>query len=1109
MTFLLNLLTSGPYINFPRDLPGRFTVILGCLLFLAAVLYLARRWRGERRVRSRKEKLFLAFLILLVPLTSLFLGLRLPAASGALPPLWLPMEPRGPALMVFAALPWVFAGGLLGMAPAAALGALSGLFLALWETHTPFTIFELALLAVLFTAAVQQPYRTLSYRLLRRPLVAALLLAVIYPLIFLVSACFSANGGLAARLDYALSNLSLAALARAGELLLAGLFAEAAALAQAFSWGYRGKRLPSPSERSLEARFLYGIAPLAFLLFVLLMAGDWAVSNRAARQMLRERMANAAQLASENVPYFLEAGQGLIDRLAQDESLLSTSTGELEDALEAGLRSVPFFHQLYLLDSGGSVVAGYPDRAYAGHLAPPDEQVGVQLALTGEAPVQYFTLPPEEGGKAARVSFVEAVLDEEGEVRGVLVGRADLADNPFTQPILNSLQNLAGSQGEGLLLDENHNILFALNSASLMTPYSGRFPEEPAFYDEAASDGTRRLVYFQPAAGRPWAVVLSVPAQLAQQMALNIALPLLGMILLLAGFSVLLLRLGLRVVTASLHTLAASAANIARGQLDHPLPVEGEDEVGQLRRAFEQMRLSLKARLDELNRLLLVSQGVASSLEMGQAVRPVLESAQTLSGASSARVVLAQSVAPDLADDLEIARFGLGPASEIYAGLDEQILELARQKDRLAFTSLARQRRLKFPAGMPHPQSLYALALRHENLYYGALWVAFDTPHVFTEEEVRFLATLAGQAALAAANARLFSSAEIGRQRLAAILASTPDPVLVTDHQNRLLLANPAAWRLLGPGLEWEEGRRIEEVVSQENLLKLLCSPEDDKRSVEVAFPDGRVYYATASTVQADGQRVGRVCVLRDVTYYMELDALKSEFVATVSHDLRSPLTLMRGYATMLEMVGELNEQQVSYVRKIIGGVESMSRLVNNLLDLGRIEAGIDLQLEMVPVQDIVERVVNGLQLQASQKRITLALEADPPGVPLLEADGALLQQALHNLVENAVKYTEAGGRVNVSLEVEEAEEEMVFIISDTGIGIAPVDQTRLFEKFYRGVQGGKTQRGTGLGLAIVKSIADRHGGRVWMESQLGKGSVFYLSVPLKQAVQKTEEGKK
>jgi PAS domain S-box-containing protein len=1101
MTFLLNLLSSDPYLDYPRDLPGLLTVITGCLLFLAVVLYLVRRWDGEKRAWSRREQVLLVILVILTPLTSLFLGLRLPAAVGALPPQWLPLEPRGPALMVFSALPWFLAAGLLGVAPAVVLGALSGLFLALWETHNVFTIFELALLAVLFGAAMHQPYRTLPYRLLRHPIIAALLLALIYPLIYLVSTSFSASGGLASRLDYALANIGLASVARAGELLLAGLFAEAVALSQAFPWGYRGPGEPSPAERSLEARFLYGIAPLAFLLFVLLMAGDWVVSSRAARQMLEERMANAAQLASENVPYFLETGQNLILGLAADEDLLTSDREDLDAALEAGLRRVAFFHQLFLLNSDGRMIAGYPDGNYAGHQAPPEEQVGVQLALTGNAPpVQYFTVPPEGEGQAAQVSYVVPVHRGE-QVRGVLVGRADLNTNPFTQPILNSLHNLAGSGGEGLLLDENNQVLFALNSSSIMAPYTGRIPEETAFYDEAAPDGSRRLVYFQPAAGRPWSVVLSVPAQRAQQMALNIALPLLGMILLLAAFSVLLLRLGLRVVTGSLQSLAVSADNIARGQLDHPLPVEGEDEVGRLRRAFEQMRLSLKARLDELNRLLLVSQGVASSLEMGEAVRPVLESAQTISGATAARVVLSQSVVPELGEELEYARFGLGPGSEEYALLDDQILELARQKDRLAFTNLSRQRRLRLPAGMPHLQSLYAVALRHENLYYGVLWVAFDTPHVFTDEEVRFLATLAGHAALAAANAQLFSSAEIGRQRLAAILASTPDPVLVTDQQNRLLLANPAAWRLLGLGVEWDEGQPIEEVITHDSLLALLNSSEEDKRSVEIAFPDGRVYFATASTVQADGQRVGRVCVLRDVTYFKELDALKSEFVATVSHDLRSPLTLMRGYATMLEMVGELNEQQVSYVRKIIGGVESMSRLVNNLLDLGRIEAGIDLQLEMVPVQDIVERVVNGLQLQATQKRIQLTLDADPHGVPLLEADGALLQQALHNLVENAIKYTETGGKVAVRLEVRQ--DQLVFVISDTGIGIAPVDQARLFEKFYRGVQGMKQQRGTGLGLAIVKSIAERHGGRVWVESQLGKGSAFYLAIPLKQAVEK------
>jgi signal transduction histidine kinase len=197
-------------------------------------------------------------------------------------------------------------------------------------------------------------------------------------------------------------------------------------------------------------------------------------------------------------------------------------------------------------------------------------------------------------------------------------------------------------------------------------------------------------------------------------------------------------------------------------------------------------------------------------------------------------------------------------------------------------------------------------------------------------------------------------------------------------------------------------------------------------------------------------------------------------------------------------MVGELNEQQVSYVRKIVGGVESMSRLVSNLLDLGRIEAGIGLQLEMVPVRDVVERVTGALQLQATQKHIQLSVEIPEQTIPLLEADQALLQQALQNLVENAIKYTDSGGKVRVG--VSSKQERIVFEVSDNGIGIAPVDQPRLFEKFFRAAQpAGKTERGTGLGLAIVKSIAERHGGQVWVESQLGKGSTFFLVLPVRQ----------
>jgi PAS domain S-box-containing protein len=357
---------------------------------------------------------------------------------------------------------------------------------------------------------------------------------------------------------------------------------------------------------------------------------------------------------------------------------------------------------------------------------------------------------------------------------------------------------------------------------------------------------------------------------------------------------------------------------------------------------------------------------------------------------------------------------------------------------------------------------------------------------------------LAGQAALAASNAHLFMTAEIGRQRLAAILASTPDPVLVTDHRDRLLLLNPAALQLFQMGAQASVGQPVADVLDQPELTDLMKVSITDQESVEVTLHNKRVYLATASSIMADEKPVGRVCILRDVTYFKELDALKSEFVATVSHDLRSPLTLMRGYATMLEMVGDLNNQQEGYVQKIVVGVESMSRLVNNLLDLGRIEAKIGLQLEMISVHDIIENIVDSLSMQAAQKQIQVQTNIPEEAIPLIEADQALLTQALNNLLENAIKYTPTGGKIWISVRPED--DRLIFEVRDTGIGVSPIDQPRLFEKFYRSAnREAKRERGTGLGLAIVKSIAERHGGQVGLHSQLGSGSTFFISIPIRQ----------
>ncbi len=1065
---------------------------------LAGFILIGLLWttRHINKPLNRNKSLLFIVLAILAPITSLFFGFRLP--PGSLPPPEMVLDPKGPAVMILSAVPWLLAGGLLGPFPSAIISLLSSFSLAIFETHDFFTPIQIALLAVLFSLAVMQRYRTFTYRSLRDPLVSGLLVTGLYALLWVLFTMIREQGILAVRLDYALSSLWGKTLAFGIQVLLAAFIAEIFYRLLPSSWGGTGPLIPSPGERSLQARFLYGMAPMALLLVILLIMGDWYVAGNAAREMLKARMADAAGVAARNVPYFLDTGENLISDFAKDTRMGDGTSEERLNLLQQDLQNVPFFRQLILLDTSGNMLGSYPQSTYISDQAPLEEQTSIQLALTG-FPVQSFATPPEsKNSLSAEISFVAPVKNTAGNVVGALIGRTDLVTNPLIKPVITSLDNMAGEDGQGFLLDENNRILYHQNKSLLMETFPFDASQQAQFTEGTAPDGTRRLIFTQPAVSRPWTVVLTVPAHRAQQLALNIAFPLLAIIFILAIVAVVILRIGLQVITGSLQTLAVEAGRISQGQLNNSMPVDGEDEVGDLRRAFEKMRVSLKARLDELNRLLTVSQGVASSLEMTDAVKPVLEAALSF-GAGLSRVVLAPAVVPEWDSDSPTpTNFSMGPARDLYHDLDDQILQLARQQDRWNFSSPTRPRLLNFKPGNPRPEAIFAVALRHENQYYGALWVAYDQAHQFTDEEIRFLATLAGQSALAAANARLFLNTEIGRQRLAAILASTPDPVLVTDQNDHLLLANPAAWQVLGLGMESEEGQPIERAILQKPLVNLLRSSSTETQG-EITLQNGRVYLATASSVLAEGQRLGRICVLRDVTHFMELDALKSEFVATVSHDLRSPLTLMRGYATMLEMVGELNEQQANYVSKIVTGVESMSRLVTNLLDLGRIEAGVGLQVDLIHVQDVIERVVSTLQLEANQKQIQINVEINEETTPLIEADQALLQQAIHNLVENAIKYTPPQGKVFIRTRPKQ--DRMVIEVRDNGSGISPMDQPRLFEKFYRGVQpASKDQRGTGLGLAIVKSIAERHGGQVWVESQLGKGSAFFLAIPLHQA---------
>lgn len=1090
---VFRIISERPYIDPPSGIVGW----LGWLVFLGLLIWAV--WRWQEAVDSKKSGwkwLIIAVLVLLVPVVTLFFGQPL-NINNAMPIPGLPVAVIPPIIVFFSAVPWVLAGGLLGPLPAAVLGLFCGILLSAWGTHSAFTSLEVAGLAFIYSQIVGQRYRQRIFGLLRHPLAASVFAAAIFSPVYIFTYFFAVRGSLAVRLDYSLTQTWVIMLIRFAEAVVAGVVGELVYAMWKPYWGGKGPLVPSPIESSLQRRFVFRVLPLGVLMFLTLLIGDWLVAGRAAENLLEDRLSSTAKVAAESVPYFLETGQNLILTLADDE-LLTQSPAQVEAELAARLRTIPYFRQLYLFDLNGNPVTGYPERDVTALRLSAEEEAGIQLALSGVL-VQTYTTPPLNESNSAQVSFVAAVKEEvDGNVvEGVLIGRTDMLSNPFTQPAIKAMSTLEDLNGQGMILDEQGRVLYHTLPAMVMTDYPGVLPAAGELTAGISFQNTRQFSYYEPAKGRPWAVLLVIPGEAAQKLALNISIPLLLILIFLMAVTFMIIRISLRNVTQSLEKLAGEATLIAKGRLDHDLQIDGEDEVGQFAKAFEEMRLSLRARMGELRRLLSVSQGVAASLEMSDAIYPVLDAA-LINGAVMARVVLKQTMS--LEDSVErLTAYGNGPSANAYKYLDESIFELMQRQVILTVPNAARARIFNYPPGAPVPGSIVALPLGKDEDYYGAFWVAFDRPRHFSESQLNFLSTLAGQAYLAASNAQLYATAEIGRKRLEAVVSSTPDPILVIDEKLRLLMLNPAAKETPGLLEGHKTGTLIEDAVGIPDLVDLILSPVSGKfSSKEIKLSNGKIYFASVASIIAEEKVVGRICILRDISHYKELDSLKSEFVSTVSHDLRSPLTLVRGYATMLEMVGDLNDQQQDYTGKIVQGVESMKRLVNNLLDLGRIDAGIGLQIEQVFISLIVDEVVSELQPNALQKKIDFSSECAVDRDVEIEADPALLKQALFNLAENAIKYSNEGGTVRIS--VRQKGDFAYFEVQDTGIGIAPLDLPHMFEKFYRSTRReAYKQRGTGLGLAIVKSIIERHGGEVGVRSQLGVGTTFHLDVPLKQ----------
>lgn len=506
-----------------------------------------------------------------------------------------------------------------------------------------------------------------------------------------------------------------------------------------------------------------------------------------------------------------------------------------------------------------------------------------------------------------------------------------------------------------------------------------------------------------------------------------------------------------------------------------------------LKKNLAQANERLNQRLQEINTLYTVGKSVISSLDSDEVLQRILGVSLNLTRAEEGFILLQEGdklylrASKNMSEEFA-QRFHI-EASDSVAW---QVINSGRPA--------MLQRQTQIATGYLVRSLLYVPLQAPGRGVIGVLGVVNrKQSKAFTENQLFTLSSIADFAAIALENARLFSAVEAEKSRLRAILEHAAEAILVTDVENHLLLWSDTAARLFGLPQE-AIGHLLTDYIDNTGLLDLFAgngageAQDDEKEEIvhaEVELTEDKVFNAQLTPIAA----VGRVVIMQNITHLKELDRLKSEFVSTVSHDLRTPLTTVQGYIELLERVGPLTEMQEDFIEKALRSLRHITALISDLLDIGRIEAGYDLEMLPCRMDRVIKEAVETYLIPAQQAEIELSYNL--PDRPLWVLGNARrMRQVTENLISNAIKYNRPGGWVRVRAFRDH--QHVIVRVEDSGLGIPLEEQPKIFERFYR-VQLAETEdiHGTGLGLAIVRSVIQKHKGRIWVESAPAEGSTF------------------
>lgn len=1000
-------------------------------------------------------------------------------------------------LALLSAAPYLFAGAMMGPTPALVVGFFTGLGRSFGLSHLLFDPFHFAFAAWLAAQFMQQNYQSRLWAWLRLPLVSGIISQLIIVVLSSLIVLASVHVTLDSALDTALSEVDLLLWAMLLEGIVSGLLVTI--IVKIWTRGRSSDQAaPSPHQLSIRRYMLANYLLFAAIMLTVGALLMFTISMSLSKRLQLAEMAANSLMASTRISDFQFELENELEKFgAEDEAGIVGDKTSTARALGRLYRASEYFQRLVLVDENQTVIYAYPPQK-TGTTLTVEERAAMPFALNDR--VKQHIISNSATG-TQMLSAIVPVRSAENSV-SVLIGRV-----PITELVSIAVgANRDGGHASSYILDDDYHLVAHISGMDSTGPWRNFHPDDgpnlelPGEIDGQAVlfsdlDRSRDLIYIAPGTSRAWHVAMVVPYEVVLNQALFFALPLAAIFLLVAAvFYVRVDRYGRR-LSAPISELAKASRMIAKGgSLTTRVHVDRRDEIGELSQAFRGMQLALKGRLEELSLLLNVSQDISSSINITQGMPVVLQGALRGTGASGARALILN---PRGKVPLS---FSEGPAGTYLAVYDRPLMTLLREKNELALGSpkqMGAVPGLVRTANSPF-RALYALPLKSNGRFLGIFFLGYRHAREFSLSEFTLLRTLASQATVLVENAYLYANAEGGRRRLAAVLASTTEAVIVTDQTDRILIINRAMERAFKLSSSRVKGRLLADVIVSKELVEALTRAEAGQLDLEIEGKDRRSYYVNVSPIVSQrGLIMGRVAVLHDITHFKEIDRLKSDFVSNVSHDLRTPLAVISGYATALAMTGDLSDEQREYADSIISSVKRMTGVVDKLLDLARFEAGVDLTFETIDVPSLLIELVEEHWLYAHESGVTIDLRVQR-GLPAVTADRTSLGCAVSNLLSNAFKYAPDSGVM--VLAAEQVADEVVIGLTDKGPGIAGQDQVQLFEKFYRVKRHESgSVKGTGLGLATIRTIAEQHGGRAWCKSELGKGSSFYFSVKIER----------